>query len=113
MTTKTEAQWDERFGGAKENSEESNLFETFGEDLEAVMNADPATVWTVIEGDETENQYLLPGFHHVNRIGYVIAEKPITQEELDSGEWNEVLWLDYAAVFGDGNDEDEDVAPGM
>jgi hypothetical protein len=95
MSTRTEEEWDARFGGALDNSGGSTFFETFGEDFAAVEAADPLTVWTIVEGDETENQYLLPGFHHVNRIGYVLAEQPITQAELDSGEWNEVLWVDY------------------
>ena len=90
---KNEDQWDERFGDAVENSEGSTFFETYGDDFEAVKAADPATVWTIVEG-ENDNQYLIPGIHFVNRIGYVIAEKPITQAELDSGEWNEVLWFD-------------------
>lgn len=91
---KNEEDWDGRFGGALENAEGSVLFETFGEDLAAVQAADPKTVWTVIEGDETENQYLSPGFHMVNRIGYVLSENPITEAELESGEWEEVLWFD-------------------
>jgi hypothetical protein len=95
MSTRTEEEWDARFGGALDNSGGSTFFETFGEDFEAVTAADPLTVWSIVEGDETENQYLLPGFHHVNRIGYVLSEQPITQAELDSGEWNEVLWVDY------------------
>jgi hypothetical protein len=95
MSTRTEEEWEARFGGALDNSGGSTFFETFGEDFEAVTAADPLTVWSIVEGDETENQYLLPGFHHVNRIGYVLSEQPITQAELDSGEWNEVLWVDY------------------
>ncbi len=98
MTTCSEDEWDARFGGAKDNSGGSSFFETFGEDFEAVTAADPMTVWTIVEGDETENQYLLPGFHHVNRIGYVLSEQPITQAELDSGEWNEVLWVDASEL---------------
>lgn len=94
MATKNEDQWTERFGDALENAEGSNFFETYGADFEAVTAADEKTVWTVVEGDGNENQYLLPGFHAVNRIGYVLAERPITDEELASGEWDEVLWFD-------------------
>lgn len=95
MTARTEDEWIERFGEPRTHSGGTTFFETFGEELATVEAADPLTVWTIVEGDETENQYLLPGFHHVNRIGYVLAEQPITQEELDSGEWNEVLWVDF------------------
>lgn len=101
MTNKTEEDWDARFGGAIETSEGTTHHETYGADLEAVEAADPMTVWTIVEGDETDNLYLVPGFHAVNRIGYVLAEKPITQAELDSGEWDEVVWVD-----GDDNDNE-------
>jgi hypothetical protein len=102
MTTKTEEEWLKRFGDPQDNPGGSVLFETIGEDLEIVQAADPLTVWTVIEGDETENQYLFPGFHAVNRIGFIISAWPITQEELDSGEWNEVLWFDENELEHDG-----------
>jgi hypothetical protein len=94
MTIRTEEEWLERFGDVRDTQEGTTLHETYGTDLETVRSADPLTVWSVIEGDETENLYLLPGFHSVNLIGYVLSEKPITQEELDSGEWNETLWVD-------------------
>lgn len=99
--TKTEEQWDERFGGALENAGGSNLFETFGDDMDTVNAADPKCVWTVLDG-EGDSQYLVPGFHHVNRIGYVIAEKPITEAELASSEWDEVLWFDGSELNDDG-----------
>ena len=41
---KTEEQWDERFGGALENAGGSNLFETFGNDMDTVNAADPKCV---------------------------------------------------------------------
>ncbi|NTF18200.1 hypothetical protein G6L37_07255 [Agrobacterium rubi] len=107
MSDKTEDKWIERFGEPLETSEGSTLFETYGKDFENVKAADPLTVWTVVEGFETENQYLLPGFHFVNRIGYVLAEKPITEEELSSREWDEVLWTDY----GIDDDDDDTLAP--
>lgn len=93
---KSEEEWLDRFGDAIETDEGSALHDKTGPEFEAVLTADPLTVWSVIEGDETENQYLLPGIHRVNLLGFVLSEKPITQEELDSGEWNETLWVDYA-----------------
>lgn len=102
---RTESDWMERFGDPLKNAATgSTLFETYGADLEAVHAADPLTVWTVVEGSETENQYLLPGFHRVNRIGYVLSSRPIAQEELASGEWDEVLWVDEAEMYDDVED---------
>lgn len=103
--SRSENEWIERFGEPMGNGPEgSTLFETYGSDLEAVDAADPLTVWTVVEGFETDNHYLLPGFHRVNRIGFVLAQKPITQEELTSGEWDEVLWVDNAEIEDDFQD---------
>lgn len=35
-----------------------------------------SNVWTVIEGDQTENLYASPGYHFVNAIGYCVTEQP-------------------------------------
>lgn len=93
MTQKNEEQWFERFKDTLENEEGSSFFNNTGRDLERVQAADEKTVWSVIEG-EGDNLYLLPGFHVVNNIGYVLSEEPITDAELASGEWDEVLWVD-------------------
>lgn len=90
---KTESEWDARFGGALDNSAGGTLYDKYGEDIEVVKAAGVNRVWSVIEG-ENDNQYLFPGFHIVNLMGYVISEKPITEEELASGEWDIVVWFD-------------------
>ena len=48
------------------------LFETYGEELAYVRRQDPRTVWTFVDGDDG-NQYLVSGFHLVNRIGYLVS----------------------------------------
>jgi hypothetical protein len=48
------------------------LFETYGEELECVQQQDPNTVWTFVDGDDGD-QYLVSGYHLVNRIGYLIS----------------------------------------
>jgi hypothetical protein len=53
------------------------FFETYGKELDAVLEAnkkDPGTVWTVVEGDDGE-LYVGDGYHYVNRIGYMITKK--------------------------------------
>ena len=57
------------------------LFETYGEELEFVRRQDPCTVWTLVDGDD-DDQYLVSGFHFVNRIGYLVSTVPLP-EELD------------------------------
>ena len=53
------------------------LFETYGEELEFVKRQDPRTVWTLVDGDG--DQYLVSGFHVVNRIGYLISTVPLPE----------------------------------
>ena len=37
---------------------------------------DPRTVWTLVDGDDGD-QYLLSGYHIVNRFGYVLSIEPV------------------------------------
>jgi hypothetical protein len=48
------------------------LFETYGEERDFVRSQDPRTIWTLVDGDDGD-QYLLSGFHVVNRIGYLVS----------------------------------------
>ena len=52
------------------------MFETFGEELEFVRQQDPRTIWTLMQGDD-DVDYLLSGYHLVNRIGYLISTVPV------------------------------------
>ncbi|HUX64911.1 hypothetical protein [Sulfuricella sp.] len=49
--------------------------ETFGEDFEIVRSHDPGFVWTVTDGDSGD-QWITTGVHYVNRICYLVTEKP-------------------------------------
>jgi hypothetical protein len=49
--------------------------ETYGEDIEIVRRHDPDFVWTIVDG-ESGSQWITAGFHYVNRICYLISEKP-------------------------------------
>jgi len=57
------------------------MFETFGHELDAVRAADPACVWTLVSSDDDDGLYLLSGFHFVNRLGYLIIERPWAGED--------------------------------
>lgn len=50
------------------------LYETFGEDLDAVKSASPECVWTLVDCDGLT--WITPGFHFVNRMNYIICEVP-------------------------------------
>jgi hypothetical protein len=55
------------------------LFETYGEELAFVRRQDPRTIWTFVDGDDG-NQYVLSGYHFVNRIGYLISTIPFPED---------------------------------
>lgn len=49
--------------------------ETFGEDLDTVRKLDVSYVWTVLDGDSGNDQWISRGIHFVNRICYLVTEK--------------------------------------
>src|SRR5579862_4972164 len=54
------------------------MFETYGAELgmvQAVADARPTSVWTVVEGDNG-HRFLSAGFHFVNRVGYLLTANP-------------------------------------
>jgi hypothetical protein len=55
------------------------LFETYGEELPFVRQQDPSTVWTLVDGDDG-HQYVISGYHFVNRIGYLISTVSVPQD---------------------------------
>lgn len=52
------------------------LFETYGEEFEFVRRQDPASVWTITDGDDGD-WYVVNGLHYVNRVGYLISREPV------------------------------------
>jgi len=53
------------------------LFETYGSELEAVIAYPENQIWTYIEEDGTRS--IVNGKWLVNRIGYLVTEKPWTE----------------------------------
>lgn len=49
-------------------------------DREEIADEDPHMVWTVVEGDGTDNAYALPGVHRVNAYGYLKGARPWPDE---------------------------------
>lgn len=52
-----------------------------------VQDQELAHVWTIVTGDDNESAYAMPGFHIVNREGYVVTARPWTDETLDAVWW--------------------------
>lgn len=53
----------------------AGVFETYGEDIEHVLQVfakTPARVWTLIDGEQGET-LLVNGLLHVNRINYMVT----------------------------------------
>ena len=76
-------EFEERYELLKNNFDKSAAyegawFETYGAEELFVRNADPKTVWTIVEGDEF--LWVIAGFHIVNRLGYLITQTPWTSD---------------------------------
>jgi len=74
------------------------MFETYGDELKFIQEADDNVIWTYGDGDDG-GTYIWSGYHFVNRIGYFITERP----------WvNDVQALVIPADDELDNDEDEE-----
>lgn len=56
-----------------DSSWNGTMFETYGDEVDFVINQDDHNTWTWVDGDD--GTYLVSGYHLVNRIGYFITEK--------------------------------------
>ncbi len=94
----TEDEFDNLFTPVKNHIDDNAsfsgcMFETYGEEIDYVFKlADSNLVVTIIEGEDEENEdgevdedgdiimrpktYYCSGFHYVNRIGFLILDKP-------------------------------------
>ena len=79
----------EVFGARAQDS--GDLFE-----FEQVKHLPLNTVWTIVTSDECDSWIARPGFGIVNRLGYVVSERPWTDPDL------------FAYWFKDDLDKDED-----
>lgn len=50
--------------------------ETFGKDIEIVRKIEPEYLWTVVDDGEGPDQWIATGYHHVNRVCYLITRRP-------------------------------------
>lgn len=76
----TEHEWDSQFtlipNTLVENAScDGYMFETYGVELEKIMQTPNNFVWTY-QDDDNGTPCITSGFHIVNRIGYFISENP-------------------------------------
>lgn len=57
---------------------DSDKYETYGDELEYILQQDDRHVWT--EMDSGEGISIVSGYHLVNRINYYITNKPWTDD---------------------------------
>lgn len=55
------------------------LFETYGLDLEEVINTNYNHIWTLVDCDGKLR--IVAGYHLVNRMNYIITKKPWKSKE--------------------------------
>jgi hypothetical protein len=92
----TEDEFDEEFGGTLDSPDGETVWDEVPPQGEWADNQ----IWTVIEEDGSRDQYLIPGVHRVNRVGYVVSVEPWQDENI------EVHWVDA-------NDYDDDPSEPM
>lgn len=64
-----------------EKSQDNFLFETYDEDYEKVRYTRPEYIWTLV--DCGGKLYVIPGFHWVNRMNYLICKNPWKEGQRD------------------------------
>ena len=57
--------------------------ETYGKDFEFISKYDPNYVWTVVDGDSCDKQWIVAGLHFVNRICYIVTTLPHSGSEIE------------------------------
>ena len=66
--------WEAKYTLLEHPYNENNLFETYGSDLDFVLNQNENKIWTLVDTDS--GLYVVPGYHLVNRVNYLITIKP-------------------------------------
>lgn len=60
------------------------MLETFEPDISVVLHfangEHKQNVWTIIDGEDDDNLYIIAGYHYVNRLYYVITNEKWTND---------------------------------
>ena len=80
----TYEEWEEKYKpivNSLGENENTQLFETYGQEYEFIKKTDPKKIWTLVDGDI--GTYIIDGWHYVNRIGYFVTEVPHDDEGIE------------------------------
>lgn len=69
-----------RHADATNNSFGGIGLETYGADLQIVRSMNTDFVWTVVDGCAGDYLYIVPGYHFVNRVVYLVS--PIEHDHI-------------------------------
>jgi hypothetical protein len=98
MKTLTFEEFEEKYK-PQENliiKENTYLYEIFGEELEYVKKQHNNFIWTLIDTDD-EEQWIIPGYHIINRSSYLITEIPWENENIQVN-YNEMIDFTLAKI---------------
>ena len=56
---------------------DSQMFETYGEEVAFVKSQKPENIWTLV--NDGDSNLILSGWHFVNRVGYYVTVIPVEQ----------------------------------
>jgi hypothetical protein len=69
----------------KDASFDGCQFETYGKELDFVKTIPDDRILTIVTSDTGDKLVITPGFHFVNRMGYLITDKPVEYD----------FWISY------------------
>lgn len=95
----TEDSFDKAFGHWREAPDGSSYWNDWPLDIDPTIPIEQ--VWTVVDGDSGA-QWALPGGHLVNRVAYIVTEKPWPHTAIDGMVW------EVQPDDDEGENEDED-----
>lgn len=73
----TEPEWFEKYRPvASEPSEFRYVWYADGDEEEYVKDRPANKIWTLMDSDDSDDLYIVNGFHMVNRVGHYITEEP-------------------------------------
>lgn len=71
------------------------MFETYGVELAHIREQDNKNIWTIINC-ENEESWIIPGYHIVDRFGYLLCEIPWKSEDIQVNDNEMISDLDAA-----------------
>lgn len=87
----------------QDSSYDGYMFETYGIELAHVREQDNKNIWTIINC-ENEESWIIPGYHIVDRFGYILCNIPWESEDIQVND-NEMCTveeaIDYCMDFGE------------